>query len=300
MRFAAKWRGQNRRTAGIIAGITVLAILAIGALYWQRSVPATVLHAEQATALDPAARIVLPDLPGMPVGKGFTCTGLTYDSREQCFWAGNYGAIAPDTADVRPSLVKLSMDLDQYLGEIPIKRELESGDQVNLQGVAYDVSNDSLWYADGKNICNIAKSGELLRQIGLGKYERYAANGVAYAADTDTLWVLCYREFLLHMTKDGNILAAYACDLEGQDHLFVYEGDILLSAGTDYHGKDNYICRFNKDTGEVTPALNVQSSYAIEGICVVGHQLYVANDGFFHAARDDQNTILVYELGETL
>lgn len=140
---------------------------------------------------DPERIHHLPDAANLPDGAGFTCTGLAYDATSNTFWAGITAACIRRIArfTCRWSICRLIFRT--ILKEI----QLEGYDGINVQGVAFDSSNQTIWYADGKSIINIDQTGTRQRSFTLGQYSAYIPNGLTYDASTDTLYVLCYYSF---------------------------------------------------------------------------------------------------------
>lgn len=252
-----------------------------------------------ATVLYPIEEKLLPDIFRFSVGVGFTCTGLAYDSREDVFWIGNFGKEFPGQSDSYPTIVKVSKDFSEVLDEIEIGEITGKNEDINLQGVSYDMNTDSLWYTDGKKIINISKKGELICELGLGKYDSCIPNGVVYDPSDDSLWVLCYYDYLINLSRDGNIMGVFDCDFKDQDQLCIDDdGNILFSVGADYSGDENYICTFYKDSKNIEVTFRLTKSHAIEGICSIDNNLYVVNDGLFHSAKSQSNTVCIYEIGK--
>lgn len=104
--------------------------------------------------------IQLPDIESGETGKGFTCTGLTYHENENVFYVGNIGKSLPQTAGFRPTIVKLSEDFSEVLGEIPLYEIFPSME--DIQGLAIDYSDNSIWFCStGENmIRHISESGK--------------------------------------------------------------------------------------------------------------------------------------------
>ncbi len=247
----------------------------------------------EASRIDPVSTVILPN--SRYNMHGFTCTGMTYDSVEDCFYVGNYGKVIPDDSIHRPSIIKLSRDM-QLLDEIDFD-EIESDDNnKNVQGVTFDASDNTLWISGGISLVNISTKGDYIRKITIDDLN-YALNGVAYDEVTDTLWVLCYTECLLNLTKDGEIIKEIPCNVQDQDQLaFSEKGKLYFTAGADYHGDGNYLYSIDVDTGEITAKYTLGKSYAVEGICFIGGKLYVANDGYYHDSLVKENLVNVYKI----
>lgn len=242
------------------------------------------------TVLDYDKIIELPSLYDNELG--FTCTGITYDNKRDSFWIGNYGKINQSQNEAKPSIVQVSKDFKTIKSEIIIL-----DDAVDVQGVSYDETTDTLWYSNGSFVINCSTGGEILKQFDLGKYEKYRPNGVLYDSQTKSLWVLCFYNYLLNFDTDGNLLRHVQSDYIGQDHLcFSAEHKICFSAGNDYQGEDNYVVVYSPETMTLEHAYQVVGSYSIEGISIIGSALYVANDGYYHEAKISKNYIATYDI----
>ncbi len=157
------------------------------------------------------------DLPNSKYNNhGFTCTGMTYDEADECFWVCNYGleSVAEDIK--KPSLIKLSRNFE-IIQEIDFSSINHNINDINMQGVAYDSSSDSLWVSVGQSLVNITKQGKLINRIFVDL--DCAMNGVCYEEKTDTIWILCYKDYLLNITKEGKILKIISCNIKDQDQL---------------------------------------------------------------------------------
>lgn len=242
---------------------------------------------------DPERIHYLPDAANSPEGAGFTCTGLAYDATSNTFWAGNYGKLHPQDNEIHPSLVNLSFDFSTVLKEI----QLESYDGINVQGVAFDSSNQSIWYADGKSIINIDQTGTRQMSFTLGQYSAYIPNGLTYDASTDTLYVLCYYSYLLHYSKQGTLLDVARCAYADQDQLCSINGANLgFSLGASYRKDDINFCIHDADHLAIKAAYQLRQSYAIEGVFYLDGYLYVLNDGLYHQAKIAKNYVAQYAL----
>lgn len=243
------------------------------------------------TVLDYKEIIVLPSLHDNELG--FTCTGITYDNKRDSFWIGNYGKINQSQNEAKPSIVQVSKDFKTIKNEIIIH-----GDDVDVQGVSYDETTDTLWYSNGSFVINCSTEGEILKHFDLGKYEKYKPNGVLYDSQTKSLWVLCFYNYLLNFDTEGNLLRCVKSDYIGQDHLcFSADHKICFSAGNDYQGEDNYVVVYSPEKMTIEYAYQVNGSFSIEGISIIGSTLYVANDGYYHEAKINKNYIATYNIG---
>lgn len=239
--------------------------------------------------LDMQRMLNIPDINENDKDVGFTCTGITYDLKDDAYWVGNYGKIERYSLNFEPSLVEISSDFSTVIKQIPVEESM------NVQGIAYDKTNDSLWFSSGDEIINMSKEGVVINAFTLDKYQRYKPNGVAYDENTDSIWVLCCAEYLLNYDKNGNLLSAHPCGFIGQDHITVdSQGTIWISAGIDYNGEQNYILQYDTDRDECIYYYQLLSAYAIEGICFKEKDLLVVNDGYYHEALIKKNYVGIY------
>ncbi len=239
--------------------------------------------------LDIQHMIDIPDINESDKGLGFTCTGITYDLKDDTYWLGNYGKLHRDSVNNEPSLVEISADFSTVINQIPVEKCMD------VQGIAYDKTNDSLWFSSGNEIINIRKDGSIINTFTLGKYQKNKPNGVAYDENTDSLWVLCSTDYLLNYDKEGNLLSVHFCSFIGQDHITIdSQGNIWISAGVDYRGEQNYILRYDIDKDECLYYYQLLSAYAIEGVCFKDENLLVVNDGYYHDALIEKNYVGIY------
>lgn len=233
------------------------------------------------------------ELPDIDVKrKGFTCTGLTYDRKRNTFWIGNYGKLTPSDKLKTPSIIQVSADFKTILSKITF-----TDSDIDIQGVSYDETTDTLWYSDGKQVINCDIEGNFIKSINLGPYSKYKPNGVSYDYQTETLWILCYYNYLLHYDLNGNLINSYQSDYIGQDHLcFNGNGQLCFSAGIDYNGSDNYVVIYSMDDMRIEKAYQVLESYAIEGISILDSTLFVVNDGLYHEAKINKNVVIKYTI----
>ncbi len=242
--------------------------------------------------------IPLPDTKQGLSGTGFTCTGLTYSQKNDSFYVGNFGAALPSNDEHFPSIVQLSKDCSSIISEITLDKFLT--ETSSIQGVAYDISNDSLWLADFSNnsIYNITSNGELLNRLNY-----INPNGVAYDSRTDTLWVINNSSnngdiIIKNIKKSGEeILTFNISGIYHSDQLYLDEQNdsLYFSAGADYHG-ENYIYLLSLANRRCSQKYVLGDSYAIEGICIVDGKLFVCNDGFYHNSYSNTNEMKVYNI----
>lgn len=223
----------------------------------------------------------------------FTCTGLTWDSNNQSFWVGDYGAMSPKES-TDPRIVEVSQDLKEIKSTVNLSKIVKGND--NLQGIAYDDQSDTFWVAVGDTIKNISKEGILLSTLELGRYAKYKSNGICYDSGDDTLWILCYSNYLLHYDKNGKLIDKYNINYSDQDQICLNDDTILATVGADYHGNENYVISIDKKNGDTQVLYRLESSCAIEGICLIGGKMYITNDGLYHHANILNSYIAVYDI----
>ena len=227
---------------------------------------------------------------------GFTCTGLTFDEVNEVWWIGCYGRTNEDEEYGHSRIIEMDRDFEKILNVLDISSLVE-GTKDNIQGVAYDNSNNSLWFTDSHILYNITSKGELLKTIEFeAKYKK--PNGIAVDNKNDLIWVLFFNDYLVQVDKNGKIIKEYPCNIEDQDQLFINQanGTLLFTAGADYMGNENFIYEY--DFANECPVLVYQlmDSYAVEGLVVDHDTIYVANDGLYHAAFEPINVIKKYEV----
>ena len=241
--------------------------------------------------LEPLEYIELPSQTDN--GHALTCTGLCYDKIGQTWFIGNYGREKRGEKDFFPSIVSVSADFS----EINYAISLDGGNQVDVQGVAYDRENSSLWYTNGEQIINCSPiTGEAISGFSIGDYGKYKANGICLDSEDGTLWILCRYKYLLHFSKDGTLIDEVICEYLDQDHICMGDDGLLyISVGADYQGENNYLLCMDREAN-IQKLYQVRESYAIEGIVLLDNRLYVVNDGIYHESKIKKNYIQVYNI----
>lgn len=224
--------------------------------------------------------------------ENFTCTGLTYDKKEDSFWIGDYGK-SPLNGVIFPRIVEVDKNFQNVLRVILLNDILDSS--ANLQGITYDDNDDSLWLAVGDCIIELNKEIQIVRKIQLGRYSKYSANGISYCED-DTLWVLCASQYLLHYSKDGALLNEFPFNYLDQDHIVLDGKHFFATIGADYRGNNNFIGKIDMSDGSITSLYRIEQSNAMEGICIVDGKVIIANDGFYHSDLVGQSYIVIYDI----
>ena len=240
--------------------------------------------------LEPIEYIELPST--LDNGAALTATGISCDRNSNTLFIGNYGKASSEDSDIYPSIISVSQNSFNVNGYIHFDM-----DSIDIQGIAFDVTNNSFWYTNGDSVINCSTlDASELSSFSLDKYSKYKANGICIDANDDSLWVLCLYKYLLNYDKKGNLLKVLDCEYIGQDHIWSDSNGLLyISAGVDYNGENNYIICINKTT-EIKAIYRVKGSYAIEGILILDDDLYVVNDGIYHDAKIGKNYIQIYNI----
>ena len=97
----------------------------------------------------PTAIKNLPTAMNYNSEEGFTCTGLTWDTKEGVFWIANFGKARPELEEIQPSLIKISEDFSCIYAELSLVGIADETNSMNLQGISYDGTDDSLWIVLG-------------------------------------------------------------------------------------------------------------------------------------------------------
>ncbi len=237
----------------------------------------------------PRSTVNLPDGPFSSTGQGFTCTGMVYDTCERMFYVGDIGTVNPDDTLFHPCIEVLSEDLKHLVRTIPLYKHFPV--MKTVQGVAVDYADNTLWLCSFEEglIRHITKQGEHISSIELSQ-----PTGIAYDATTGHLWVLTY-DALMEMTKTGNVLRSFEFHEAGQDQICVKGDTIYVTSGLDYHNPQ-YLHLVDKRDGYKIATIQMDASFAIEGVVVIDSLCYIANDGLYHKAREPRNVIQEYNL----
>lgn len=272
--------------------IVVFAILITKSLF-QKNYPKEKIDvtdmAKASVEMIPVRKIFLEDL-GL---QNFTATGLAYDKKTDSFWIGDHGTYIGDSI----RLVQVSSDFGDLKEIINIDGYLNS-EKNNLQGIAYDAFNDNFICAMGEEIIVVSKSGGVIKSYTDDEIKKYKANGVCIDEQDQSIWILCFDNVLIHYDKMYNLIESYSVNFKDQDMLFCEDNSIYITIGADYEGNNNFVALFDKKTHELQVKFCATESYAVEGICIYNHQIYVINDGCFHNAKIPKTYVCVYEIQE--
>lgn len=233
----------------------------------------------------------LPDISENQTGKGFTATGLAYDTSEQVFYIGNCGKMIPDEINFKATIVKISNNWSEKIGEIELYKIFPGMD--DIQGLTIDTRDNSIWFCSfGENkVRHITKDGEIL-----GEFHLDQANGIAYDHKNDSLWILTPGK-LLNTDKNGGVLKKFTFSYEGQDQIFLDEKNniIYFTAGNNYQ-EPNDVYAIDLSTGHIKKKYTLKDSYAVEGIFIDDHDMYILNDGYYHNAKVPVNCVNHYRI----
>lgn len=231
--------------------------------------------------------VLLPAAQGPHTKGGFTCTGLSRDAGG--LWiVGNDGR----TAFGQPylcSIVILSPDFRTVIDEFDMSgiASIES-----IQGVAWDSSDDTIWFVDvtNKYIRHIDRTGArvLADEIAV---PTITPNGLAYDSVNDALWVTDagVAGALLLACADGSSIGATTVPTT-TDHIHYDATNGYLYCSRGNNGTDASIDVVDVGNEKIIATYSGLSlSQAIEGVYVEGGRLWTLNDGGFH---DEANPAL--------
>jgi len=236
--------------------------------------------------------VALPDL--YQIGKGFTCTGLSYDSTTDTYLVGDIGAMQPGES-YHSQIVKMSSDFLTVEETIPLHETISTFGII--QGLTVDSKRGTIW------VCSTSEN--LIRQVDYqgNPISSFSTNndsptGIVYSSHDDSLWVLTYGNKIVHYSVTGNILNSYNFAYsETLDQCFLdeYRGLLYITAGVNYTGRNNVYC-FNISTHEQSIACTVDS-YSVEGIWLGDDdKMIIVNDGYYHSAVVPYNQANIYTI----
>jgi hypothetical protein len=240
----------------------------------------------------------LPDgASASTAGKGWTCTGLAR-APDGTFYVGNHGKAQSGDPTFEPSIVHVSADFTTILDEIlllPLYPGIGS-----VQGVVYDTSDDTLWFANvlESKVCHLTLAGAL---VGDDITCSFKPNGIAHDPTADKMWI--WEE-----QTDGDGLESRSCvdgtvvnaevsmALSGSNDMLFYDDankTLFLSHGD--NGAAGNITLYSTATATLQLKASIVLTAevdAVEGFVIDGNRLYVANDSFFHPGLTDTNIIV--------
>lgn len=243
----------------------------------------------------------LPDASGSLATKGFTCTGIAR-APDGTWWLGNDGR--EDVADLTyaPSLVHLSADFATKLGEILLMPLFPS--ILTVQGVAYDTSDDTLWFCstDESKVRHVSLAGADISSISPG----YKPNGLAYDPVLDAVIVGRFageasERRIEWLDADDGALVKGVTLTDQPDHLWFDpsdgpQGTLWFSYGSNNAAGSIGIFNVGPAVDNTSERYSLPEADCIEGIFKLGSTLYVLNDGYTHAGSPALNRVLEFRL----
>jgi Alpha-L-arabinofuranosidase B, catalytic len=241
-----------------------------------------------------AAQQQLPDALGGDPGEGFTCTGLAHDPVDNAWWVGNDGRNVLADVTFQPSLVKLSIDGSTKLAELDMGALFALNN--SIQGVAYDTTDDSIWFASPSEnlIRHVSKAGANLAN----HISKTAPNGLCYDSLRDALWYTSGTN-LFRISKAGTLQDTVALGVAELDHLFYDVGRDLVWYSYGGNGVPGNVKAYKPTTAATTHFFRLPSAQAVEGISILGSTLYVCHDGYFHNVAPLENQLQTYTVSLT-
>lgn len=235
--------------------------------------------------------IPLPDL--YEAGKGFTCTGLVYDSVNEVYLVGDIGVLQPGGGTIQSQIVKLSYDFSTVVGTIPLYSTFPT--MRDVQGITIDTTDNSIWFCSPSEnkIRHINQNGGEIGYVAIT-----SPTGVSYDKATNTLWTVTYEQKIINVTKNGTINSSYTwsgSDTLDQCFIDSARGFLYFDAGANY-STANYLYLFNTADETVSIACTLSDSYSVEGISLESDRLVIVNDGYYHGAATSVNQANVYSL----
>lgn len=241
----------------------------------------------------------LPDgASSATAGKGWTNTGMVRLS-DGTFWISNHGKALGADATFLPSLVHVSANFSTILSEI-LLAPLYPGIGT-VQGVVYDTSDDTLWFADANNekVRHITTAGVVI--AGDEITASFRPNGIARDPADDGMWI--WEEepngngFEKRSCVDGTVTEVEtSLNLGGNDHLYYDATNKVLYASYGTNGTAGKINIYSTALSPMkligTIRCPVAQVDAVEGLAIYGNTLYVNNDGYFHSGAVPFNRVV--------
>jgi len=271
-------------------GIVRFAILADGTQY-----PPVDAPVQRSFVL--SEQITLPNgAQGQNPNGGWTSTGLDIPSTGKwrgCPIIGNDGRVYEGTqggitATFQCSLVCTSPDFRRILWEVPCNTAAFPGIE-SIQGVAWDTSDDTIWFADktNKTIRHVTVAGaKLLDEIVVS----HTLNGIAYRPDMDAIYTPDEGTNTLRLVScaNGAVLRTQTGIHPQADQLHYEEDRNRLWATVGSNGEDGRALVYDADTLVLLETYILSGSQAIEGIHYnpTSQVLTTVNDGAFHLASN--------------
>jgi len=231
-------------------------------------------------------------------GKGWTSTGLAYDSTDGTWWVGNHGKQLPASPTYASSVVHLSADFTTIISEITISSLGET--PASVQGVAYDTSDNTLWVVNkdpgvGSEVYHISKAGSLLGTFSVPE----GTNAIAYDSTRDQLIISNDSTNTITWRSKGDLSAA-SLSLSAPADQLGYDEDTDMILATVGSGSDGLVRFYDVATADysgeprIAETATLTGADAIEGVVLLNDVLYVTNDAYYHSGSPTLNRMLVY------
>ncbi|PZT35156.1 hypothetical protein A7X93_00695 [Stenotrophomonas maltophilia] len=297
------WHGNYQEWAQGLAGYLANALLVeidsvgrVGRILWADG-------SQWPSGTPEPTQFVLVDQTSLPNGAqgenpsgGWTCTGLDVISTGKwlgCRLVGNdgrayEGSSGGQTAPFLCSIVCTSPDMRRILWELPCNTTAFPGIQ-SIQGVAWDTSDDTIWFADKTNkiIRHISLAGvKLLDEIVVS----HTLNGIAYRPDLDAIYTPDEGTSTIRLVScaDDSVLRTQTGIHPQADQLHYEQGRNRLWATVGANGVDGQALVYDADTMALLETHTLKGSQSIEGIWYdpAAKALLTVNDGGFHLSAN--------------
>lgn len=246
--------------------------------------------------------IDLDSLMNIQNARPFTCTGLAYNSVLHEWYVGNIGISKPEAGQINSSIEVFNEDFTQWLRSIELAQIFPN--MVDVQGLSIDSTDGSLW------VCSYAE--DLLRKIDVRPHqqhnmstqsitqEEYLLDSLHITRPTgvthsdEYCWILT-PDSLLQINRAKKSIRTIAVAEKAQDQIAIHNDEIFITYGNDY-SNNQFLLQIDTRQENRRRKFELEGSYAVEGIVIRDSLIYVANDGFYHSAKNPKNIICVYKL----
>jgi hypothetical protein len=268
--YAEQATGASRPTYGVqpARGVVNTVLHSENMAQWGRTAGG-VGSAPTVNVLVPNSYQTLPDgATGATAGKGFTCTGLFHESGS-LYW-GNLGQALPADPAGQRQIVQTNLAATEIIATVSIAEQ--------PQGVV--ALGNYFYYAQPSlgQIRRIGRDGsdEIVFMADLASVNGLATDGSALFASVGTN--------VHKITTGGAIAQTYAVGVT-VDHLCHDASRNWLWITSGANGTAGVITILHLATGAVLKTYAAVDALAIEGIAIVGDNILVASDGYYHEAE---------------
>ena len=150
----------------------------------------------------------------------------------------------------------------------------------------------------GNQIVSLNKEGEVSSSFAFNGGTGNRANGIAYDAESDTLWILGSSRCLFNFDTSGDMIDKIDFSYSAQDHLTIHGANLFATVGDDYEGDHNYVCSISIKDGSLNSLYKIIGSNAVEGITFYDGKAYICNDGLYHSDAVGKSYITIYDLND--